>query len=418
MSISFNGPVVFSGGVISVSTASAPLSPNFEMVFSVNSSDTISLQLLGTVAATVDWGDGNTNSYSTTGVKSHTYSTGGSKTVSISGTLTVFATITSGADKLTDILSFGTIGLENLNSAFDGCVNLVSVPNQLPATVTTCVSMFEGCTSLNDSDITSWDTVNVTNMSNMFNGASVFNQPIGSWNTSNVTNMQEMFYEASAFNQPIGSWDTSNVTTTYYMFGYATAFNQPLTWDLSSVTDISYMFNEATSFNSGLSFTFPTDEANFSINAADMFEGATAFNQPLTWNTVCFTDISYMFAGATAFNSNLTFTFSTDDANISIYSQNMFQNATAFTGTNIGSWNTICFVDTSYMFEGASSFNANIGSWNTYWISNMNSMFSGATVFNQNLSGWCVENIGSEPTDFALNSALTSGNKPVWGTCP
>ena len=38
-------------------------------------------------------------------------------------------------------------------------------------------------------DISQWDVSNVTNMSGMFNGASVFNQDIGSWDVSNVTDM-------------------------------------------------------------------------------------------------------------------------------------------------------------------------------------------------------------------------------------
>jgi len=49
-------------------------------------------------------------------------------------------------------------------------------------------------------------------------------------------------------------------------------------------------------------------------------------------------------------------------------------------------------------------------------VTNMNSLFFNASEFNQDLSGWCVTNINPEPTNFAV--ALTSGNKPVWGTCP
>jgi len=45
-------------------------------------------------------------------------------------------------------------------------------------------------------------------------------------------------------------------------------------------------------------------------------------------------------------------------------------------------------------------------------------LFLNAAAFNQDLTGWCVTNITSEPSNFADNSALTAGNKPVWGTCP
>jgi hypothetical protein len=48
----------------------------------------------------------------------------------------------------------------------------------------------------------------------------------------------------------------------------------------------------------------------------------------------------------------------------------------------------------------------------------MDAMFNGATVFNKDLSTWCVTYITSEPTNFSASSALTSANKPVWGTCP
>ena len=45
-------------------------------------------------------------------------------------------------------------------------------------------------------------------------------------------------------------------------------------------------------------------------------------------------------------------------------------------------------------------------------------MFYGATSFNQDLKQWVVGNIQSEPSNFATSSALTAGNKPIWGTAP
>jgi len=45
-------------------------------------------------------------------------------------------------------------------------------------------------------------------------------------------------------------------------------------------------------------------------------------------------------------------------------------------------------------------------------------MFLMAGSFNQDLTQWCVSGHSVMPTNFATNSALTSANLPVWGTCP
>ncbi|MDX1905123.1 MAG: BspA family leucine-rich repeat surface protein [Thermonemataceae bacterium] len=98
-------------------------------------------------------------------------------------------------------------------------------------------NMFFGATVFNQ-DISTWNTAKVTDMSSMFSGATVFNQNIGSWNTAAVTNMKAMFYQAVAFNQSLNSWSVSAVTDMSYMFQGAAAFNQSLaTWDISSVFD-------------------------------------------------------------------------------------------------------------------------------------------------------------------------------------
>jgi surface protein len=56
-------------------------------------------------------------------------------------------------------------------------------------------------------------TTLMTDMSDMFNGAYEFNEPLNSWDTSNVTNMNYMFNGASAFNQPIDLWNVYNLSS-------------------------------------------------------------------------------------------------------------------------------------------------------------------------------------------------------------
>ena len=116
----------------------------------------------------------------------------------------------------------------------------LGVYTQQPITDTT--DMFLN-SSINDSDITTWDTGSFAVTDSMFAGAAQFNQDIGSWNMSSVTDSSSMFVNATAFNQDISGWDMSNVTLLNNMFNNADAFDQDISsWDTGSVitaTDFS-----------------------------------------------------------------------------------------------------------------------------------------------------------------------------------
>ncbi|MCW4470535.1 BspA family leucine-rich repeat surface protein [Flavobacterium sp. MFBS3-15] len=288
--------------------------------------------------------------------------------------------------KLRKVTQWGNSAWTNLKGAFYGCMYLDITAADVPnfSGVTSMAQMFQFCLALNGpANIGSWDTSNVTDMSNLFNGNTVFNQNISGWNTGSVTDMMNMFASASAFNQPIGNWDVSSVTNMNYMFGSATSFNRDLTnWDTSSVTNMFGMFQGATSFNGDLS---GWDTSNVT-EMQSMFQGASSFNKNIGgWETGNVTSMMSMFRDAVAFNQPIGSWNLSSVTNIS----GMFMNADAF-NQPIGDWDVSNAETAGGMFEDAASFNQDISNWNVSSIWNMMGMFQRATAFNQDISGWDV----------------------------
>jgi len=249
----------------------------------LGSNPTVTLALGGIVNATIDWGDGNISTVTSSGPHTHTYVQDGVYTVSVTGGATVYNSelysSTEESKKLLEVVSWGNLGFEDFSSAFYQAINLTAVPNH------------------------SYGIESVTDMYSMFRDASSFNAPIGHWNTENVTSFYRMFDSATNFNQPIGDWNTSSVELTMRMF-YGTSFNQPIgDWDTSSMTNISNMFLTADNFNQ------PIGDWNTSsvVKMKRTFGGANSFNQPIgNWDTSQVTDMSGMFGNANSFNQDLS----------------------------------------------------------------------------------------------------------------
>jgi surface protein len=146
-----------------------------------------------------------------------------------------------------------------------------------------------------DSDISGWNTTNVTSMVGTFYNAQVFNQNIGSWITTNVTNMTLMFFETGKFNQNIGGWDTHNVLDMAEMFGGAAVFNQNIgRWNVGKVIYMNLMFNFTAAFNNGGSGDIINWNTSSVIDMAQMFSNASAFNQDIhTWSITQVTSFNY-----------------------------------------------------------------------------------------------------------------------------
>jgi len=268
----------------------------------------------------------------------HTYTSAGIYTISLIGTIQGFAFEQAGdLDKILSITTFGNVILGDYsNWVFGGCVNLdLTAVQDVPdlSTMTTLEGMFNTYSFSTINNLENWDLSNITNLVDMFNSASIFNQDIGGWNVSNVTNMSFMFGSATAFNQDISGWNVSNVTNMNSMFIGAFAFNQDIGgWNVSNVVDMGNMFFSAINFNQDIG-SWDVSGVN---NMSTMFRGATAFNQDIGgWNVSNVTDMSYMFSSATAFNQDIG---AWDISNVSDFSNFMFDKTPAtFSTTNLNS---------------------------------------------------------------------------------
>ncbi|MFX1320092.1 MAG: BspA family leucine-rich repeat surface protein [Promethearchaeota archaeon] len=309
----------------------------------------------------MNWGDESIDTITiwNQATVTHTYASEGVYTINITGTIVGWQ-FNEGGDrfKILEIQQWGCLRLGNSGGYFDGCCNLkITAIDSLNLTGTTSLyRAFEECKNLGTSgNMNSWDVSSVTNMHNMFDGASSFNQPLDNWDVSSVTDMRFMFGGASSFNQPLINWNVSSVTDMRGMFGAASSFNQPLeNWDVSSVTDMSVMFDETPSFN-----------------------------QPLdNWDVSSVTDMGYMFSYALSFNQPLD------------------------------NWDVSSVTDMGYMFRYAFSFNQPLGNWNVSSVTDMDGMFYAIALSTSNydnlLLGWSQLNLRTGVTFHAGYSKYSS----------
>ena len=248
-------------------------------------------------------------------------------------------------------------------------------------------SAFQGCTNLTiETAAGNPDLSNVTDMSEMFRGATAFNQVLNGWDVSNVTDMSYMFYEATAFNQVLSRWDVSKVTDMSFMFVFAAAFNQDIRgWDVGKVTNMFAMFGGAAAFNQDISGW----DVSKVTNMRSMFAVATAFNQNLIrWDVSKVTDMGFMFFGAEDFNQDL----SRWDVGKVTSMFAMFEGASTF-NQDLSRWDVGKVTIMWSMFEGASTFNQDLSRWDVSKVTDMDNMFEGAVAFNQDISGWNVSNV-------------------------
>jgi len=335
-----------------------------------SASDTIILALTssGTFDGTIDWGDSSTSDL-TYANREHTYASGGTYTITISGDTFEGWRVNNGGDKLKfiDVQNWGFFTFIQTTRHFYGCSNLdISATDAPIVATTTFQDTFRTCSALTSCDFDSWDVSGVTTFQGMFYQATNFNGAMGNWDTSSSTNFVQMFFATRYFNSYIGDWDMSSALSTGYMFYDARAFNQDIgSWDVSSVTYFNGMFRAAWAFNQNID-SWDTSSAT---TMTFMFYQANAYNQPVnSWDVSNVTDMKYMLTSA-PFNQPLS------------------------------NWNTSSVVNMSYMFQSNNTFDQDISNFDVNQVSNLDNFGTGLTLSTANydalLIAWDAQGVMS-----------------------
>lgn len=132
-------------------------------------------------------------------------------------------------NKLTKIENIGNLHTENFRSMY---------------------SMFSGCSSLEELDLSHFDTSKVTTMNQMFWGVKLEELDLSNFDTSKVWCFDRMFgYNSKITKLDLSGFDTSSATSMYGMFFCYNSLKELniSNFDTSKVTDMHMMFNGCSS---------------------------------------------------------------------------------------------------------------------------------------------------------------------------
>ena len=178
-----------------------------------------------------------------------------------------------------DLSSLDTSEVTNMSEMFQSCSRLTSldVSKFDTSKVTYMDMMFYGCSSLTSLDVSKFDTSNVTNMYEMFSScSSLTSLDVSKFDTSNVTNMYEMFYDCGSLTSlDLSNFDTSEVTNMSYMFYSCSSLTSldVSKFDTSNVTNMAEMFYDCGSLTSLDVRNFDTSNVKY-MNS--MFSGCSS----------------------------------------------------------------------------------------------------------------------------------------------
>ena len=335
-------------------------------------------------------------------------------------------------------------------------VGTISGADKLDATnVTNMSNMFDRATSLQNIDVSNWNTSKVTSMRKMFQACiSLESLNLSNWNVGSVTTMEGMFMSVKSIGAmqltsigDVSNWDVSKVTTMQGMFQNCTELVvlDLSGWDTSSCCSFKWMFNGDSS-DYPMKLTSIGDVSNWDVSKVTtmycMFQHCVALTtlKVSGWVTSSCTDMEYMFnechalttldisnwdvSKVTSMHAMFKGCSSLIELNVSNWDVknttkmgNMFYKCYALTTLDVSNWNTSSCADMSAMFyQCFALIYLDVSNWDVSKVTTMNHMFSGSDYGQTRVSPTALDVSKWKPSSCTDMSFMFYGCTPKTNT--
>ena len=293
----------------------------------------------------------------------------------------------SGDTSLTDVNldNWDMSKCSNNGGVFSSSVKKISMRNWIiPENFDNWLGRAWNARNVEEVDVTGWDLSNARNLSGLFADASKLKtiKGLNTWNTSNVTDISQVFFNTAIESVNLRNWNTSNVTNMSNLFYNCKNIEEIdlSSFDTSNVLYISYMFYGTTSLTS-------VNLDNWDIRK-------------------CVNTGSEFFTGSNVKN------VSTRNWKIPKELTNWISrswNATKVEKLDVTGWDLSQTKDIQGLFGSSAKLTTIIGlnTWDTSNITNMFNLFYGCNLLETiDLSSWNTSNVVNMNTMFSNNPNL------------
>ena len=251
-----------------------------------------------------------------------------------------------------------------------------------------CSKMFSYCHNIINIDLSSFDSSNITNASEMFCGHFLNNYDFSHFNSRNIIDMSRMFFNCNLSNINFSFLNTENVKDMSEMFSHCNLNDINFAYlNTKNVTNMRGMFSFCNCSN--INFSLKTNNVT---NMSSMFSDCCNLeNIDLSkFDTQNVVDMSYMFKNCKKLkNVNLS-SFNTKKV-IKMFA--MFQGCD-LKNVDFSSFDTTNVTDMVGLFTGCDYIeNIHLSSLNSINVTDMSQMFSNCNLKNLNFSFLETKNV-------------------------